>query len=361
MVWPGSPSGVVTQVAGLVRAAEKRSNLRHRICFLDGTGEVAEALEAEGLTVCRLGLRRGWGAIGLFRLARVIRSSKPRVLHFHWPALGPIFVGMAAARHSSFVWTEHHPGALFRSLRFKLFYRWFRSRFDRFVVVSEPMKRCVEGYGVEPARIRLIPNGLTIPLRASPRARAEKGRIVGLLTRLDRLKRVELFVDVIAELRARGIDCVGRVVGGGRQQPVVERHAALLGMEDTIEFVGMQADVAAQLDRFDVFLTTTSIESFGLAALEAMARAVPVVAMPCPGGLAELVSRGGVLLPDRDVKTAADAVSELLASPQLREEVGQRGLAVAGDYGLDGTLTALDRLYTELIEDQAAFGTETAR
>src|SRR5207302_92155 len=126
-----------------------------------------------------------------------------------------------------------------------------------------------------------------------------------------------------------------------------------------IEFAGMRGDVAAQLDRFDVFLTTTSIESFGLAALEAMARAVPVVAMPCPGGLAELVSRGGILLPDRNVETAAGAVGELLASPELREEVGRRGLAVAGEFSLDAALTSLDRLYTELIEDRTARGAET--
>ena len=350
VVWPGDPSGVVTQVAGLVRAAAGSSPLTQRICFLAGLGETADALEAEGLVVCRLGFRRGWGPLGLLRFARVLRSVRPRIVHFHWPALGPIIVAMAVLPRSSFVWTEHHPGALFRIRRFRIFYRLFRRRFDRFVVPSEPMATCVESYGVERERIRLIPNGLTVPLRESPRPAAGIGRVVGVLTRLDRLKRVELFIDVVAELQSKGVDCVGVIVGDGRQRPVLEEHANALGVRDAIEFAGMRNDVVECLDRFDVFLTTTSIESFGLAVLEAMARAVPVVAMPCPGGLAELVGRGGVLLPDREIDTAAAAVEELLMSPAPREKLGLRGRAVAAEYSLDAALRSLDRLYTELIE-----------
>ena len=337
-------------MAGLVRAAADSSLLTQRICFLAGLGESADALVAEGLVVCRLGFRRGWGPIGLWRFARILRSIRPGIVHFHWPALGPIIVGMAAARTSSFVWTEHHPGALFRSRRFRIFYQLFRRRFSRFVVPSEPMARCVESYGVERARIRLIANGLTVPLRESRRVHEGRGSVVGLVARLDRLKRVDLFIDVIAELRSHGLDCVGVIVGDGRQRPVLEDHATARGVGDVIEFAGMKNDVDAYLDRFDVFLTTTSIESFGLAVLEAMARAVPVVAMPCPGGMTELVDRGGILLPNREVATAAAAVAELLVSPEMREEVGVRGRNVAAEYSLDAALKSLDRLYMELME-----------
>jgi glycosyltransferase involved in cell wall biosynthesis len=257
---------------------------------------------------------------------------------------------MAVAGDSSFVWTEHHPGALARIRRFRIFYRLFRRRFSRFVVPSKPMARCVESYGVDRRRIRLIPNGLTVPLRESPRSGESVGRVVGVLTRLDRLKRVELFIDVVAELRTKGVDCVGVVVGDGRQRPVLEQHATDRGVRDAVQFLGMRNDVAAQLDDFDVFLTTTSVESFGLAVLEAMARALPVIAMPCPGGMSELVERGGILLPNRTVTTAAAVVEEILLSPELREKLGQRGRAVASEYSLDAALKALDRLYLELTD-----------
>jgi glycosyltransferase involved in cell wall biosynthesis len=201
---------------------------------------------------------------------------------------------------------------------------------------------------------------LTVPLREESRpVREGTGRVVGVVTRLDRLKRVELFIEVLAELRLRDVDCVGLIVGDGRQRPVLEQHASALQVRDAIEFVGMQNDAAAYLDRFDVFLTTTSIESFGLAVLEAMARAVPVVAMPCPGGLPELVDRGGILLPNREVTTAAAVVEELLGSPDLREELGQRGRAVAATYSLDTALKSLDRLYEELIVTRTGHGRMT--
>lgn len=351
VVWPGDPSGVVTQVAGIVRVAKARGALVHRVCFLEGRGATADALRAEGLAY-RLDLRRGWGPLALWRFALSLRRLNPSVVHFHWPALGPIAIAMAALPRASFVWTEHHPGAMFRSFRFRTFYRVFRTKFSRFVVTSEDMARHVEGYGVEPSRIALIPNGLTIPLRRRPTPDGRHaGDAIGVVTRLDRLKRVDVFIDVIAELQRRGVRCSAFVVGDGGARPRLERHAVMKGVDDSVRFVGMQNDVTQWLDRFDIFLTTTSIESFGLAGLEAMARGVPVVAMPCPGGLADLVASGGILLSDRKVETAADTVEQLLNSSKSHAKVQQRGYDVAARYSMDATVSSLDELYRDVGEN----------
>ncbi len=90
---------------------------------------------------------------------------------------------------------------------------------------------------------------------------------------------------------------------------------------------------------------TSAVDVYPNAVLEAMARGVPVVALPCEGGLAELAARGGLLLPDREVGTAADAVGELLASPEARERLRARGYEVAAEHTVDAVLTRLEELY----------------
>jgi glycosyltransferase involved in cell wall biosynthesis len=93
---------------------------------------------------------------------------------------------------------------------------------------------------------------------------------------------------------------------------------------------------------------TSSLETFGLAPLEAMGRGIPVVALPCGGGLDDLVARGGLLLPDRAVATAADALARLLRSGAERQALRDRGRAAAAAHAPDRCLAQLEALYRAL-------------
>jgi glycosyltransferase involved in cell wall biosynthesis len=207
----------------------------------------------------------------------------------------------------------------------------------------------VATYGVANDQIVLIPSGLTIPFRRPEGAMQSRGNVVGVVTRLDGPKRVDLFLEVLSELRARGISCSGIIVGDGDRRELYEQHARRLGLVQIVEFPGETHDVSRWLDRFDVFLTTSSVETFGLAVLEAMARGVPVVGMPCAGGLPDLLRSGGVLVRDRDPKTAADAVEHLLTSPAARALVARRGYELARGHTLDAALTKHARMYRDLV------------
>ena len=182
-----------------------------------------------------------------------------------------------------------------------------------------------------PSRITMVPYPLTIRRRGTERG-DERARTVGVVCRLEPQKRVDQLIDVVAELGGRGVACSGLVVGGGSQLPLLTEHARRLGVEDIVEFAGEQDDVVPWLDRIDVFLMTSSSEPFGIAGLEAIARGVPLVAMPCPGGLPELAELGGTLLPDRAIGTAADAVALLLSSTDARGLSRARGDAVVAEH-----------------------------
>ncbi len=129
------------------------------------------------------------------------------------------------------------------------------------------------------------------------------------------------------------------MIGDGPDRPAVEARVRSQGLEPRVRFLGRQDDLVPLLQHCDVFLLPSESESFGVAALEAMACGVPVVASDV-GGLPELVvpGEGGCLAPRGDVEGMASAVLSLLATPGDRERAGRLARARAVAHFQDGPL-----------------------
>ena len=116
------------------------------------------------------------------------------------------------------------------------------------------------------------------------------------------------------------------MVGDGPDRAPLERQVDALGLHDRVKFVGEQHDLVAWLSSSDVFLLPSSQESFGLAALEAMACEVPVVASRV-GGLPEVIEDGrtGYLCPLDAIDQMAARVVNLLGDEARRTLIGRAG------------------------------------
>jgi N-acetyl-alpha-D-glucosaminyl L-malate synthase BshA len=114
------------------------------------------------------------------------------------------------------------------------------------------------------------------------------------------------------------------LIGDGPDAPNVLRLAEKLGLKDRTLFLGGQDTVETILCKADLFLLPSASEAFGLAALEALASGVPVVAS-IVGGLPELVKDGkvGYLAPIADVETMARRALEILSSPDLHRTMAE--------------------------------------
>ena len=178
--------------------------------------------------------------------------------------------------------------------------------------------------------IEVIPNFVNCDLyfrQPDPKLRAEwapNGEAILMhLSNFRPVKRildaVEIFALVHEEMPAKLV-----MIGDGPDRGPAEELARTRGLENDVIFLGKQNGVQAKLSQADLFLLPSQLESFGLAALEAMACEVPVIATNV-GGVPEVVEHGvdGYLVEPGDVKHAAKYAIDLLSRADRGREVGQ--------------------------------------
>lgn len=176
---------------------------------------------------------------------------------------------------------------------------------------------------------------------------ADNELAVAFLGRLVLEKGLDVFADVIKELRRRGVAHRPLVIGEGPARTWFEQH-----MPSGV-FVGHQVgtDLGRALASADVFLNPSVTEAFGNVTLEAMASAIPVVAAVATG-TTSIVRNGetGVLTAPCDIDGFADALEAYARDPELMHRHAEAGLAYARTQDWDEINGAVLRVYENLVE-----------
>jgi glycosyltransferase involved in cell wall biosynthesis len=173
-------------------------------------------------------------------------------------------------------------------------------------------------YGVDPAKVRIVPNGLDAPLRrpaARPRPRRGRDPVVLFLGRITAQKGPARFLEA-AEIVARAEPRARFVMAGtGDLFAAMVERSAERGLGDRLRFTGFLegADVARAYRGADVFAMPSVSEPFGIAALEAVAHGVPVV-LSRRSGVAEVLP-SAVRVDPRDAGALARAILDVLRDP----------------------------------------------
>ena len=191
-------------------------------------------------------------------------------------------------------------------------------------------------------------------LRASLAPRGEK--LVIHVSNFRPVKRVDVAVEVFARVRAQ-VPARLLLVGDGPDLGKVQRLAGVLGMSEDVVMLGEQDSVIPLLSVSDVFLLPSAQESFGLAALEAMACGVPVVASRV-GGLSEVVDDGvsGCLHAMDDIDGMARSVVTLLTDEAMHARMAAAATRTAHDRYCDTKIVPMYEAHYEKIMNSGGAG-----
>lgn len=159
---------------------------------------------------------------------------------------------------------------------------------------------------------------------------------------------VEIFALVRAKMPAKLV-----LIGDGPDRGAAEYLVRKKKLQKDVWFLGKQDQVYQKLSAADLFLLPSQLESFGLAALEAMACEVPVIATNV-GGVPEVVEHGvdGFLVEPGDVKSAAAHAIEILARRDRGREIGQRARVNAKrKYCANDVIPQYESYYRRILAD----------
>ncbi|MEW6731337.1 MAG: N-acetyl-alpha-D-glucosaminyl L-malate synthase BshA [Acidobacteriota bacterium] len=203
-------------------------------------------------------------------------------------------------------------------------------RSDGVTVISDYLRReTCQVFEVPTGKIQVIPNFINPdyyyrrPNEALRSKLAPDGeRLVVHLSNFRPVKRVTDCIRIFAALQGK-VKARLIMVGDGPEKAQAEWLARQLGVNKNIAFVGKQPSIVDYLSVADLLLLPSETESFGLAALEAMACEVPVIASNV-GGLPEVVVDGetGYLAEVGDLETMAKYAAKILASDTLQRKMG---------------------------------------
>lgn len=229
---------------------------------------------------------------------------------------------------------------------------------DAVTSVSESLKQDTLTHFTIKRPIEVIPNFIDLSKMDQQDGPCERGamakpheRIITHVSNLRPVKRlldvVEIFDRVVAQCPARLV-----IVGDGPDKAPAKALIEQKGLKSKVQFMGNSDEVHKILCLTDLFLLPSQIESFGLAALEAMACRVPVISTNV-GGLSEVNVHGysGYLSDVGDVESMAENALSILTDDATLDRFKDQARAQAQNFSIDLVVPQYEALYKKTIAE----------
>ncbi len=220
---------------------------------------------------------------------------------------------------------------------FKAITFWEYKTVTELITLYHGNKQLEIEYGADPDKIKIIPNGINIE-RFIP-ARRERltshPPVIGMVARVDAVKDVKTFIQVVANIKQVIPEIKAYVVGPTEEYPDYYQECLalrnLLGLDDTIIFTG-PANVVEYYRQFDVLLLTSVKEAMPLVVMEAMASGLPVVTTRVGAceelvyGLNDGLGKAGLVATVMDAQDLALKTLRILKNKDLANKMAEAGI-----------------------------------
>jgi glycosyltransferase involved in cell wall biosynthesis len=350
----------------ILAGAQRASEVDVTVCYLrdasDACAVVAQQAASLGLDYVEVRTRGACDGRVFFRLREIVRQRQVDLVHAHEYKSNLLALLLAKRKEvvplsTAHGWTGDHWRE--RYCYYPLDKRVLR-RFPQVVSVSSEITRSLIGGGVDSSRIVTIPNG--IDAAQFRRDAADRRRVrrrlgigdgeflIGSVGRVERQKRFDLLLDVVAHLRPRHPMLRLAVAGDGSLRDALQEQARRQGLADCCQFVGHFHPVGEFYSALDLYVQTSDYEGTANVVLEAMAMEVPLAATEA-GGTRDLLREGvdGLIARCGDVESIAGCVQAVLDDPAAAaERVVAARRRVEGELSFDRRCARLEEVYLRL-------------
>ncbi len=348
-------SGGEVQVFLLMDGLRSRG---HDCVLACSPGSAAESkAEAEGFAVHSLAMRNDFDISAVLRLRRHIKASSPDLVHLHTGRANWIGGMAAASLGLPAVSTRRMDRRVKRNWRTRLLYGRL---VKRVAAISPAVLRHLLDAGVPEDRTRLIWSSVDPTTLRPGESREQLRRAMDL--RSDQVLAIAAGNLVPRKGYSNLLSAMSHlegpqsmqlwIAGEGEERQALEKQISEQGLEDRVRLLGQRRDMPELLAACDLFVMPSLAEGLGIAALEAMAAARPVIASAV-GGLGELVvdAETGLLVPAGDIPALAKAMATLASDTGLRQRLAAAGpQRVASGFLADQMVEAYIQLYREVLE-----------
>ncbi len=328
---------------------------------------LAELSAVPKQNIVELPMRNSLNVAGALKLARFVRRHEIEIVHAHVARDYPLAALATRRAGARLVLTRHVLFPLNRIHKLTL------RRTARVIAVSQAVGEGLRAQNIfDQDKIVCIHNGIDVDRFVPGREDAagheqgtDKKLRVGMIGHLAPIKGQEDFIHAAAIVCGLRDDVEFIIAGedksrGGEHRRSLEDLIDKLILTKRVRLIGWVDDVARLLPTFDLLVSPSRSEPFGLSIIEAMAGGVPVIASMSEGAR-EIIddSQTGRLVPIGNAEALADAISELLSDPGQRERLSANAQRVVRErFSLERMLEATEQVYRDVVEKSARESTQ---
>jgi L-malate glycosyltransferase len=352
-------AGGETQVLGLTIALGHGGLRAELIC--DPAGRLWERAIAAGIRCHPIRIRNAIDLAAGVRLRAILKRERYDVVHFHTSrahSMAPFARGFG----STLIVTrrmDYRPNRVFAPLL-------FNRAVDGVVAISGGVADSLAAAGVDRRRVTVVHSGVDCDRfrKPTPQERgaarlalgiADDEFVVSAVGALEARKGHRYLIEAIGALAAtrKSVELECLIAGQGSIRGVLQSEIAVVRCTERVKLLGRIDDARELLWASDVFAMPSLKEGLGVAALEAMASALPVIASDV-GGLREVVEddRSGIVVPPANPKAIASAIERLVESNELRSQMGAAARArVVENYSMEKMAARTLALYRACVRE----------
>ncbi len=344
-------------------------------------GYLADELRKAGVRIVALDPWRPREPLTFFKIWQELRREKYHIFHVHSGQLNAFskvigrLLGIPAVVLTEHLCAKDHGWIKdkFKLFLHLLFHRISNAMADKIICVSDTGRASlIRRQKLPPEKVVTIYNGIDIRGIQSREGGREDIRkqwgvpenalVVGMVARFSPEKGHQLLVKAAKIILEKSPNVKFVLVGEGPQRPVVEHVVEKMGIADKFIFTGFQSDIYSFIESMDVVVQPSfeAGESFGLAAVEAMAKQKAVVASDI-GCFREVIVDGtsGLLFASGDHTRLAEKILLLLNDSRLRQDIGSAAKTRAEDnFDETAMVTQIGDLYKEALAEKAILRTQ---